>query len=161
MYALHIGKLRPKKGTMLSQGHTGARAGRAKFIPRDGHLQAPVLSQLGLFVCLLPRPPHLPSASLDLPLLQPGSALQLRPWAGNNVEQQFHNNNNVEQQFHGLDTLQRPLAATWHAGVLERVVPRLLTLTLPRGDIRKCPSTAWQWPVHCSLTSSMSKLYRL
>lgn len=48
MYALHIGKLRPKKGKMLSQGHPGARAGQAKFIPRDGHLQAPALSQLGL-----------------------------------------------------------------------------------------------------------------
>lgn len=70
-----------------------------------------------------PAPPHLPSASLDLPLLQPESALRLRPWAGNNVEQQC-----------GPDRLQRPLAAMWHAGVLERVVPRLLTLTLPRGE---------------------------
>lgn len=99
----------------LSQGHTQARAGRDKCIPRGGYLQAPAVSQLGpgMYICASPAP----STSLLPPWTSRSwsqSALLLRPWAGSTVEPQG-----------APDRVQRPLAATWHTGVLEHTAGAL------------------------------------
>lgn len=94
----------------------------------------------------LSTPLRLSSVSLDLSLLRPVSALLLQPQAGNKEEQQC-----------GLDCCQHP----WCSGVLKH-----RGVALSARPQAPCAHTAQRkhmasGPVHCSLTITTPKLYRL